>query len=250
MVEDRAGVRTGVGGWVFAEWRGGAFYPEGLRQADELGYASRKLGAIEINATFYRTQSEKSFAAWAAAVPDDFMFTLKAPRGVVMKRTLAETGEGVAWFLRSGLERLGSKLGPINWQLPGHKRFEREDIAGFLRLLPANLGSLTLRHALEARHESFADPVAAALLAEWNVALILAESPSYPRLDADTADFRYARLMITRDEEAHGCAEPELARLAAMARGWDKPGFVFFIDGAKAKNPAAAMALHARLEAR
>lgn len=240
-------IRVGIGGWVFPEWRGGVFYPEGLRQAEELAFASRQVTAIEINATFYRTQSAKSFDAWAAATPEDFVFALKAPRGVVMKRELAGTGEGVSWFLNSGLERLGSKLGPINWQLPGHKRFDRADLAGFLALLPKSLGALPLRHALEARHESFRDPAAVALLAEHDVALILAETPSYPRLDADTASFRYARLMITEEEEPHGSAPATLDAWAKTAQGWNKPGFVFFIDGAKAKNPAAAMALLGRL---
>lgn len=249
MVYSSSSARVGIGGWVFPEWRGDAFYPEGLRQADELAYASQRLAVIEINATFYRTQSAKSFEAWASATPDDFVFTLKAPRAVVMKRELAATEEAVAWFLGSGLERLGAKLGPINWQLPRHKRFAREDLAAFLGHLPQSLGTLPLRHALEARHESFAEPAAAALLAEHNVALILAESPSYPRFDADTASFRYARLMLTEEDEPQGCSAPELSRLAEMVRTWAKPGFVFFIDGAKARNPAAAMALQQHLTA-
>lgn len=240
-------IRVGIGGWVFPEWRGGVFYPDSLKQADELAFASRRVTAIEINATFYRTQSAKSFEAWAAATPADFVFALKAPRGVVMKRELAGAAEGVSWFLQSGLERLGPKLGPINWQLPGHKKFDREDLAGFLALLPCSLGAQPLRHALEARHESFRDPAATALLAEHDVALILAETPSYPRFDADTASFRYARLMITEEEQPHGCAPATLDAWANTAKAWGKPGFVFFIDGAKAKNPAAAMALLERL---
>lgn len=240
-------IRVGIGGWVFPEWRDGVFYPKGLRQAEELSYASRHVTAIEINATFYRTQSAKSFEAWAAAAPEDFAFTVKAPRGVVMKRELAETGESIAHFLGSGLERLGQKLGALHWQLPDHKKFDREDLAGFFKLLPQKLGAQPLRHALEARHQSFAEPAAIDLLAAHNVALILADSEDYPRLDFDTADFRYARLQRASAEEPLGYSEAALDAIAAMARAWGKPGFVFFIAGEKAKNPAAAMALIKRL---
>ena len=69
-------IRVGIGGWVFKPWRG-EFYPEGLPQARELEYASRKLTAIEINGTFYSTQKPESFRKWAAETPDDFVFSLK-----------------------------------------------------------------------------------------------------------------------------------------------------------------------------
>ena len=35
-------IRTGIGGWVFAPWRG-VFYPPGLRQADELAFAESRI---------------------------------------------------------------------------------------------------------------------------------------------------------------------------------------------------------------
>jgi uncharacterized protein YecE (DUF72 family) len=107
-------IRTGIGGWTFPPWRG-VFYPDGLRQADELAHASSKLGAIEINGTYYSLQKPSSFAAWAAATPDDFVFTIKASRFCTNRRVLSDAGEAMERFMNQGLTELGPKLGPILW---------------------------------------------------------------------------------------------------------------------------------------
>src|SRR5258707_2938459 len=90
-------IRVGIGGWVFKPWRG-EFYPEGLPQARELEYASRKLTAIEINGTFYSTQKPESFLKWAAETPEDFLVSLNRPRFTTHRRVLAEAGESVERF--------------------------------------------------------------------------------------------------------------------------------------------------------
>ena len=119
-------IRIGIGGWNFPEWRG-TFYPAGLPHARELEHASRAVQAIEINATFYKTQSPDSFRRWAAATPDDFVFAIKGSRYCTNRRVLAEAGEGIDRFLGQGLIELGPKLGPILWQLAATKRFDAED---------------------------------------------------------------------------------------------------------------------------
>src|SRR5262245_7960394 len=150
-------IRVGIGGWVFPEWRG-EFYPKGLPQARELDYASRKLTSIEINGTFYRTQKPDSFRKWADETPDDFVFSLKGPQFATNRRVLAEAGESVERFFNSGVLELKSKLGPINWQFAGTKKFDAEDFGAFLKLLPKEVGGRAIRHAVEVRHESFRHP--------------------------------------------------------------------------------------------
>src|SRR5262245_59905164 len=105
-------IRVGIGGWVFAPWRG-EFYPKGLPQARELEHASCKLTSIEINGTFYRTQKPDSFRKWAAETPDDFVFSLKGPQFATNRRLLAEAGSSIQRFFKSGVLELKSKLGPI-----------------------------------------------------------------------------------------------------------------------------------------
>ncbi|WP_295046115.1 DUF72 domain-containing protein [uncultured Paracoccus sp.] len=242
-------IRIGIGGWNFAPWRGGAFYPDGLPQRRELEYASRHLTSIEINATYYGSQKPDSFQKWHDETPDDFVFALKGPRFATNRRVLADAGDSIARFLGSGITRLAGKLGPLNWQLAETKAFDPQDFAGFLSLLPPSHDGLTLRHAIEARHASFADDGAAALCRDHGVALVRALDSSFPEIAADTADFGYWRLMGTTDRD-NGYADADLDRWAAMARqaGKDRELYLYVISGEKARNPAAAMALIDRLK--
>src|SRR3712207_5917421 len=128
-------VRVGIGGWVFEPWRG-SFYPPGLRQADELKHASRHVTTIEINGTFYRTQTPASFRKWAAETPDDFVFSIKGSQYVTNRKNLAEAAPSLDRFFGSGVTELGPKLGPILWQFAPTKKFVEEEFAAFLALLP------------------------------------------------------------------------------------------------------------------
>lgn len=242
------GIRVGIGGWTFAPWRG-VFFPKGLPQARELAFAAEALTTIEVNGTFYRTQTRETFASWAEQVPDDFVFSLKAPRYAVNRKVLAEAGESIERFLASGIEALGGKLGPILWQFAKTKQFDAADMAAFVALLPGKVGGLRLRHVLEVRHPSFAVPAFTRLAADAGVAICLADSDAYPRIDEATADFTYARLQRSVDEVATGYDAVALDGWAEQARVWARRGdvFVYFISGAKQRNPAAALALLERL---
>lgn len=250
MSEQAAGqIRVGVGGWTYEPWRG-TFYPDKWPQAKELDHAGRHLTAIEINGTFYGRQKPASFIKWRDSVPPGFVFTAKASRYAVGRKVLAEAGEAIANFVGQGITELGDKLGPILWQFAGTKRFDAQDIAAFLALLPAEHDGVRLRHAIEPRHESFADPAFFALCRDAGVAVVYAEAEAYPKFEEQTAGFAYARIQTAREDVAEGYTPEELDRLADQARAWAEGGrdvFLFFIAGAKIRNPAAAQALIARL---
>jgi uncharacterized protein YecE (DUF72 family) len=248
------GVRTGTGGWVFAPWRG-VFYPPGTRQADELAFASRKLGAIEINSTYQSFQAPETFARWAAQTPEDFVFTVKASRLCTNRRVLGDAGEAVARFVGQGLDRLEDRLGPILWQFMPTKTFDPDDVSAFLALLPDTLAGRPLRHCLEVRHPSFVDERFTDLCRRRGVAICLADSPKFPMIDAITADFTYARLMRGEDDIETGYPSDKLDQWADRLRELSRaPGsesardvFALFISAGKVRAPAAAMALSARL---
>jgi len=196
-------IRIGIGGWTFDPWRG-TFYPEGLVQKRELEYASRKLTTIEINGTFYGSQKPSTFAKWHDETPDDFVFSLKAPRFATNRRVLAEAGESVERFLASGVLELKNKLGPINWQFAPTKQFDADDFEAFLNLLPHKVDGREIRHALEVRHESFRDEAFVALARKHGVAIVMAGDSKYPQIADVTAKFVYARVMGTTEQFAQG----------------------------------------------
>jgi uncharacterized protein YecE (DUF72 family) len=244
-----AQIRIGIGGWTYPPWRG-VFYPDQLPQSRELEYASRQFGAIEINATFYGRQSPKSWATWAKTAPGGFQFAVKGSRYVVTRPKLADAGEGLGVYFAQGMAALGEKLGPILWMLAARRKFDREDIAGFLKLLPGKLEGIPLRHVIEPRHESFRDESFFALCREHDVAVVFGDDDEFPCIDADTASFAYARLQRMREDVPAGYDEEALDAFAKRARKWRKSGrdsYIFMINGAKLRAPAAALALQERL---
>ena len=262
-----APIRIGVGGWTFEPWRG-VFYPDGLTQKRELEYAASKLTAIEINGTYYGSQKPESFAKWHAETPEGFVFTLKGPRFTTNRRVLAEAGESIERFFKSGVTELKEKLGPVNWQFMATKKFDPDDFAAFLKLLPRRVDGRDIRHAVEVRHESFKSPDFVALAREHNVAIVHAGDSDFPAIADITAPFVYARIMGTSEDEAQGYGATALDGWAATAKAWasgetpetHRPAllappaeaaprevFLFVISGFKPRNPAAAQALIARV---
>lgn len=241
-------IYVGIGGWTYEPWRG-VFYPQGLPQKNELSFASRKLTSIEINGTYYSTFKPASWTKWREETPPGFVFSVKASRYCTNRKELATAAEAIERFAAQGLAVLGDRLGPINWQFMGTKKFAAEDFEAFLKLLPREAGGLPLRHALEVRHASFKDERFYDLARRYKVAIVFADAEDFPAIDEPTADFTYARLMRSRDKVATGYAAAELDRWAERARSWAKRGdaFIYFIAGAKQRAPAAAQALIERV---
>lgn len=244
-----ANIRVGIGGWTYPPWRG-AFYPDKLPHARELEYASSQLGTLEINATFYGRRSPKSWEKWAAAVPERFQFAIKGSRFCVSRSKLGDGAEGIANFFGQGFAALGPKLGPILWMFTARRQFDPDDIARFIDLLPAGLDGIPLRHAIEPHHDSFREARFFDLCRVRGVAIVFGDADEVPCINEPTADFAYARLKRMREDVPTGYGDTALDGFAARARAWRQAGrdaYVFMINGAKVRAPAAALALQERL---
>ncbi len=258
-------IRIGIGGWTYEPWRG-TFYPVDLPKTREMAFAISRMTAIEVNATYYGSQKPATFAKWAQAAPDGFKFALKGSRYVTGRKVLGEAGESIARFLGQGIVELGDRLGPILWQFLPTKQFDAEDFAAFLALLPSAQEGLPLRHAVQVRHESFACPEFIALVRAAGVAVVYADHAEYPALADLTTDFVYARLENAQEDIETGYDAPAIDRWAAIAREWEKGRapdglpyvvaadagaprevYMFAINGAKIRAPAAAEALIAQI---
>ena len=241
-------IRVGVGGWNFEPWDE-TFYPPGLSKAKQLNYMSRKMTAIEVNATYYSSFKPETFAKWAEASPDGFVFSLKAHRFSTVRKTKEDMKKSVDLFLGQGITRLKEKLGPINWQFPGTRKFDAEYFNAFLSVLPKEKDKQSLRHALEVRGLGFDVPEFYDLLTKHGATVVYAEDDEFPKLRHEGSSFAVARLMQSQSDETGGYPAAEIGRFAKLVTGWSKKQdvFAFFISGAKERNPAAAMALQERL---
>jgi len=261
-------IRVGIGGWSYEPWRE-TFYPASVSKKDELQYASRQVTAIEINSTFYRLQKPSVYAKWRDETPADFIFSLKTPRFIAQRKSLADARPFIERFIASGITELGAKLGPLLWQLAPTQVFDPDDLRDFFGMLPRDAAGHPLRHAIEVRHESFRHPDFADIVQAHDVAVVLEDDEEYPAIAERTTDFVYARLRRCASEEKTGYTQAALASWIERAQAWatgepphDLPSlrprgaaktgpcdvFVFFINGAKERAPAAAMAFLAGLE--
>jgi len=262
MTQRSGRIYVGIGGWTYEPWRG-VFYPKGLPHARELPYAAQHLTSIEVNGTFYRTQSRTTFRKWASEVPDGFVFSLKGPRYAVNRRALKEAGDSIKRFLNSGVTELGDLLGPLLWQFAPTKKFEEADFGNFLELLPKTFDGHSLRHVVEVRHESFKTSAFIALLRRFDMPVVFAEHATYPAIADVTGGFAYARLQKGNEKLKAGYPPKGIEGWAARAETWAKGAepkdlpridktapnkqprdvFIYFIHEAKIRAPAAAMAL-------
>ncbi|TBR07312.1 MAG: DUF72 domain-containing protein [Lysobacter sp.] len=260
------GIRVGVGGWTYAPWRH-TFYPQGLVARRELEFASRRFSTIEINGTFYGARRASEYAQWRKQTPEGFVFSLKAPQHVTQRGPLARCGKAAWAFLNGGLAELGDRLGPVLWHMPPSRVFDAEDLAAFLDFLPRTLDGRPLRHVIEPSHPSFFDPRYAEVAHAFDVGTAFTDSPELPVMGEVTGHIVYVRLVRTRVDLAQGYPDREIDQWLQRAHAWargdavdgvqagDAPApeakphevYVYFTGGAKQRNPAAAMAMIAKL---
>jgi uncharacterized protein YecE (DUF72 family) len=265
-------IHIGIGGWTFEPWRG-VFYPDGLPHSQELAYAAARLTSIEVNGTFYRTQTPATFRKWAGEVPNGFKFALKGPRFATNRRVLKEAGDSIKRFLDSGITELGERLGPLLWQFAPTKKFDAADFGSFLELLPDRFGGHALRHVIEVRHDSFRTSEFIALLRNFDMPVVYTDHVKYPNIADLTGKFVYARLQRGKDTVTTAYPAKEIAGWASRLRAWaagtepddlprvtqQTPGkksarevfarevFAYVIHEGKIRAPAGAMALIERI---
>ncbi len=238
-------IRVGISGWSYVSWRGD-FYPEDLARRDELGYASRRLGSVEINGSFYGLQTPSTYRRWYEATPRGFVLAVKGSRFITHNKSLKNIETPLANFFASGVLCLAEKLGPILWQTSQRARFDADRVRAFLEFLPRDTeaaarlarrhddrveetwtrsdGKHRLRHVFEARHESWLVPEFVRIARDTGTAIVFSDSASWPCTEEVTAGFVYLRLHGAQETYASGYDDQALARWAERIRAWARGG--------------------------
>jgi uncharacterized protein YecE (DUF72 family) len=184
---------VGTSGFAYKEWRP-EFYPADLKDAHMLGFYASKLNSVEINYTFYREPSPSMLEGWAAKTPEDFAFALKANRKITHVRRLGDVDDVLERFLDAA-GKLGSRLGPVLFQLPPTMPYDAETLDAFLARLPGGDMPNACRCAMEFRHSSFDSDEVREKLARADVAWCVSDTDERDAQMARTArSFVYLRL--------------------------------------------------------
>jgi uncharacterized protein YecE (DUF72 family) len=189
-------IYLGTQGWSYKSWDG-VFYPKDTPTTSYLAEYAKRLGAVEIDSTFYATPRASTVKPWDEVTPDDFRFTAKFPQKITHEKMLKEVGGEVAFFLET-MSRLGPKLGPLLLQFPyNFKPDQRTVLDEFLASLPP---PPRFRFAIEVRQRGWLQDWFFDLLERYHVALVLADYAFMPKLARSTTDFAYIRWLGNRKQ--------------------------------------------------
>lgn len=236
-------IRVGVSGWDYPGWRG-VFYPDDLPARRRLPYLASLLDTVEVNSTFYRLPTPAAVQRWHDALPAHAVLAVKGSRYITHTRHITDVRQALANYFAAGVLLLGSRLGPVLWQLPPRQRFDAELLEGFLASLPhdtADAAALAdehddrvrqpavpdghrhrLRHVLEVRHPSFLVPEAMTILRHHGIALAFSHSNAWPYAEEVTAGSVYLRLH--GPDAIYASEYPDLDRWAERIRRWHAAG--------------------------
>ena len=231
-------IRVGTSGYSYKEWKG-TFYPDDLPAAKMLPYYAERFDSVEINNTFYRMPDAKTVAKWGEQVPDGFTFVLKAPQRITHQKKLVGAADDVAHLFDAGTS-LGSRLGPVLFQLPPYSRKDAGKLREFIAVLPAQR-----KVAFEFRHVSWFDDEIYDILREHNIALCSADTDEVTDPEAlvvPTASWGYMRLR--RTEYAAGALAAWAMRVERQP--WSE-AYVFFKHEDEGKGPRFAVEFRAQL---
>ena len=223
-------IYIGTSGWQYKHWRD-IFYPKDVKVKDHFNYYLEFFDTVEINNSFYRLPPKETFTKWAAAVPDDFTYVIKANRFITHMKKLKDPVESLTLFL-DNIAALGKKLGPVLFQLPPGWQVNVERLEDFLKHLPKNL-----RCVFEFRNDSWYQEEVYSLLKRHNCAFCIYELAGHRSPIEITADFIYVRLHGPGNKYQGSYNEQSLQQWAALCREWSKNGrdvFVYFDNDEKA----------------
>ena len=179
---------AGTSGYAFKEWKG-SFYPADMKDDGWLGFYAGKFPTVEINNTFYRLPKQAVLEEWAAQVPETFTFSIKASQRITHFARLKPECADALGFLLKNTATLGSRIGPILFQLPPNLKKDLPRLRAFLDLLPGDR-----RFTMEFRHESWFEDDVLDALREKDVALCIGEQEDFACPVHATASWGYLRL--------------------------------------------------------
>jgi uncharacterized protein YecE (DUF72 family) len=180
-------VYIGTSGWTYDGWRG-PFYPNDIAKKRWLNWYATQFGTTEINRSFYRTPSLEAVQSWREETPDDFMFAWKASKFITHWKRLTEKCKNSIELMETRLKVLGTKIGPVLFQLPARFKVDRERLASFLKMLPKRY-----KYAFEFRDASWYDEAIYDVLRKRNIALCISDHVDAPSPWEITAEHVYIR---------------------------------------------------------
>lgn len=216
----------GTSGYSYEHWENGVFYPKVLERGKQLEYYSLIFDSVELNTSFYRLPTTKAFEAWYQRSHEDFVFAIKASQYITHNKRLKDCE--IPWQLfNNRVKHLEEKLGPVLFQLPPNFDRDLKVFKKFTSLIAPKKSNR--KYVFEFRNDSWFYEEVYDILKKKNMAICLADSPTFPRQEKVTADFIYIRLHGSQSLYGSDYNEYELDKWAKKAEDYKKQGLDVYI---------------------
>jgi uncharacterized protein YecE (DUF72 family) len=238
-------IQIGTSGWTYDSWRG-PFYPEEVARKRWLQYYSQQFTTVEVNGSFYRTPSLEAVRLWRDSTPDDFVFAWKASKFITHWKRLSDQCRDSLALMETRLRALGSKVGPVLFQLPARFKADRERLATFLQML-----SKRRKYSFEFRDSSWFEDNILAVLREWDIALCFSDHKDAPTPWIKTAGHVYVRGHGPTGEYKDHYTDRMLRGWARQLAQWKQTGstiYCYFDNDQKSAAPHDGRRLQALLK--
>lgn len=180
-------VSIGTSGWSYDHWVD-VLYPKSASSLERLDAYARHFRTVEVNNTFYRWPKDEVFTTWRERLPEGFLVSAKASRGLTQFRKL---NDPEPWLERmeAGLSRLGERRGVTLYQLPPHFPSNLNRLDEFLSVVPSGH-----QVAVEFRHSTWNVEETFSVLERHGAAYCVMSGANLPCVLRATAAFVFVRL--------------------------------------------------------
>ena len=220
------GIHIGTSGWSYDHWQG-VMYPPNTPVHDRLGYYVQRFQTVELNSSFYRWPKQATFASWRRRLPEGFLLTVKAPRGLTHAKKLYAPEVWVE-RIKACWHELQEKRAILLVQLHPNHSCDYDRLAYFLDQVPR-----WMRVSVEFRHPSWHTDAIFQLLEQHQAAYCIMSGANLPCVLRATAPFVYVRLHGPDTQHLYGgsYSDADLRWWADRIREWNSAGkevFAYF----------------------
>lgn len=220
-------ILIGTSGWSYDSWRG-RFYPKSLPTDEWLSFYASHFPTVEVNNSFYRLPTPKTYRTWAKRVPNSFKFAVKASKFLTHNKKLA-TPQDPWKRMMTTTKNLVNHLGPLLLQFPPIWQKNVERLREFLEFKENQRLFPKIPLVFEFRNKSWLCEEVYELLREHNVALCIADSPALPRSDVITTSFTYFRFHGRDGADAPNYSRARLKAEANKIKGLQSDGIIVYV---------------------
>ena len=201
-------------------WKG-IFYPEDLPTKNWFNFYCRHFNTYEMNGTFYKFPTIRIMENWYKKAPDNFLFSVKAPKELTHIKKLVDCKELITEFYNVCDDGLEEKLGCVLFQFPPSFDYTEERLQTIIKVLDKSF-----KNVVEFRHKSWWNQEVWNAFQQNKITFCSVNYPGLPEDILTEFPLTYVRFHGNKKLFYSSYSSEELENVKKKIE--DKSGFVYF----------------------